>query len=261
MENISQKYRFSDFTLDNYRALICLAKENYDFITYNKVNEKFNFKTILWRHDLEFSVPIALEMAKIEAELGVFSTYFIQLHGDFYNTLEKKTFEQIKSIEYLGHDLALHFDAHFWGIDNEFNLEKYLEIDANTFKTYFGYKPHVFSFHNTTPFILGCEKDMYAGMTNVYSNSIKSNIGYCSDSTGYWRYEILDERLREAKDHMLQVLIHDGMWQTEVLPPRRRVFKVIDDHANFMKQSYDETLIKFGARNIDWDGEFNRTEF
>ena len=102
---------------------------------------------------------------------------------------------------------------------------------------------------------MSCDKNYYAEMINVYSAKYKNKIGYCADSTGFWRYEVLEDRLREAKDQILQILIHDAMWQNEVLPPRRRVFKVIDEHADFMKKSYDETLNKFGAKNIDWEGE------
>ena len=120
---------------------------------------------------------------------------------------------------------------------------------------YFGITPKAFSFHNTNDFVLSCENEEYAGMMNVYSKRIKSQYGYCADSTGFWRYEILEDRLKEAKDKILQVLIHDGMWQDEVLPPRRRIYKVIEDHANFMKQSYDNTLKIFGAKNIDWKSE------
>jgi hypothetical protein len=252
-KEVVEKYRFNDFTLDNYKRLLRIAKKNYSFILFNQINciEK---KSILLRHDVEFSVPIALKMAKIEADLGINSTYFVQLHSDFYNALEKNTFKQLSEIEALGHTLALHFDSHFWGINNELELEKYLAVDANTFKTYFGEAPYVFSFHNTNSFIMSCEKEYYSGLINVYSKSTKENIGYCTDSTGFWRYEIMEDILQEAKVDRLQILFHDGMWQDEILPPRRRVHKVIDDHANFMKFNYDEGLIKLGAKNIDWEG-------
>lgn len=256
MENISAKYRFDDFTLTNYKKLLAIALQNYSFSFYSDINP-YNDKNIILRHDLEFSVPIALEMAKIEADLGIKATYFIQLHGDFYNALEKNTYNQIRKIESLGHQLALHFDAHFWGISRENELERYLQIDKETFEKYFDKSPEVFSFHNNNAFTLSCEEDTYAGMINVYAKRFKYDFGYCADSTGFWRYEVLEERLKEAKDQFLQILIHDGMWQDEVLPPRRRVYKVIDDHAAFMKKSYDETLIKFRAKNIDWEGDIN----
>ena len=159
MKNSRDYYRFNDFTLVNYRNLLKLALENYEFAFFN---EKFDFvnKTILLRHDLEFSVPIALKMAKIENSLGIRATYFIQLHGDFYNALEKRTFEQLKRIETLGHQLALHFDTHFWDIKREDQLNEYLEIDKSTFEILFIFHPleyleiasSKFSLFSKTPF-------------------------------------------------------------------------------------------------------------
>lgn len=256
MNEVTLKYRFNDFTLENYRNLLILAQENYSFSFFSQ-KKLYAIKSLILRHDVEFSVPIALEMAKTEHDLGIRATYFIQLHGDFYNALEGKTFKQIREIEALGHQLALHFDAHFWEISREDQLDSCLKKDKETFEKYFFTEPKVFSFHNNNSFTLSCNKDSYAGMINVYSSIFTKEYGYCADSTGYWRYEVLEDRLREAKDQVLQVLIHDGMWQDEVLPPRRRVYKVIDDHAANMKKSYDDTLIKFGAKNIDWEGDIN----
>lgn len=254
MIEIINKYRFQDFTLINYERLLSLTKKKYEFSFFNK-NLVFENKTVFLRHDLEFSVPVALKMARIEHQHGIKATYFIQLHGDFYNALEKRTFHQLKEIESLGHRLALHFDAHFWNITREDHLDKNLHTDKETFEKYFDSSPEVFSFHNNNSFTLSCEKETYGGMLNVYARRFKIDYGYCTDSTGYWRHEVLEDRIMEAKDHILQLLIHDGMWQDEILPPRRRVYQVIDDHAVFMKQSYDETLKKFGAKNIDWEGE------
>jgi hypothetical protein len=254
MNNISNKFRFRDFTISNYTRLLELAKANHKFIFFNDERNFVN-KSILLRHDVEFSVPIALQMAKIENQLSIKATYFVQLHGDFYNALEKNTFRQLKEIESLGHRLELHFDAHFWEITRKDQLERFLRIDKENFEKYFNQTPKVFSFHNNNAFTLSCEEDTYADIINVYAKRFKTAYGYCSDSTGYWRYEVLEDRLKEAKDQVLQVLIHDGMWQNEVLPPRRRIHKVIEEHASFMKQSYDDTLKNFGAKNIDWEGE------
>lgn len=252
---IEEKYRFSDFTLKNYKNILKLAiSKGYGFSLFDTLFE-YPQRSIILRHDLEFSVPIALEMAKIEHQLGVKSTYFIQLHCDFYNALELKTFHTIKEIESLGHEIALHFDAHFWGIQDTQQLEQFLLIDKDTFTKYFSKAPRLFSFHNNNAFTLACENDSYGGMHNVYATKYKKEFGYCADSTGFWRYEILQDRINEAKDNVLQVLVHDAMWQDIALPPRRRVYKTIDEHASFMKKSYDETLVKFGAKNIDWEGE------
>jgi hypothetical protein len=250
--NLSEEYRFNDFTLSNYKYLLELALKNYTFLSFTNAI-KARVKCIILRHDLEFSIPIALKMARIENELGIKATYLIQMHSEFYNVLEKNNFTQIKEIQKLGHDIGLHFDSHFWQIDSEENLERKLQIDKEVFNLYFGFYPQIFSFHNTNKTLLSYNKEIYAGMMNVYSKRLRDEFAYCTDSTGHWRYEVLEHKLKEAVDERLQILIHDGMWQKEILPPRRRVFKVIDDQARSLKRGYDNTLREFGAKNIDWN--------
>jgi len=85
--DISLKYNFLDFTLINYSRLLNIALQNYSFRIFT---EELVRKSILLRHDVEFSIPITLQMAEIEANMGIKATYFVQLHSEFYNTLEKK---------------------------------------------------------------------------------------------------------------------------------------------------------------------------
>jgi hypothetical protein len=243
------RYTFSDFTLHNYKKLLQLALENYSFKLFD---EDYFPRSILLRHDIEFSVPNALRMANIEASLGIKSTYFVQLHSEFYNALEKAMIETIYEIIRLGHRIGLHFDVHYWNIQREEELEEYIQIDKKTLEEYTGMEIKVFSFHNNNGFTMSCRRDQYAGLLNVYSDYFRENYAYNADSLGYWRYERLEDRLREAKEDALQILIHDGMWQDAVLPPRRRVFKVIDDNAERLKNYYDDFLKNAGVKNIDW---------
>lgn len=247
------RYNFEDFIFSNYKIILNIAKLNYKFANFTDDFEKATGKVIIWRHDLEFSVANALKMAEYEAELNISATYFLQLHSEFYNILDKNSFNSIIKIMNLGHNIGLHFDSHFWNIETEDNLEKFLEFDKTVLEKYFGIDIKVFSFHNTNSFILSCEKDKYADMINVYSKYFKKNFGYCTDSTGFWRYERLIDRLKEAKDNRLQVLIHDGMWQDVPMSPRKRIFKVINDNAENLKCFYDKVLKDFNAKNIDDD--------
>lgn len=243
-------YHFNDFTLKNYIQLLVLAKKKYSFAFFD--NKLYNNR-ILLRHDVEFSIPIALKMAQIEADLGIKATYFIQVHSDFYNTLERETINAVKSILDLGHEIGLHFDSHYWNITKEENLDNYLKLDKQTLELYAEKKIRAFSFHNTSKFLLSCRKDKYAGLINVYSNFYWTNYAYNADSLGYWRFERLEDRIKEAKENSIQILIHDGMWQDEVLPPRKRIHKVIDDRATHLKHNYDSLLKRLDAKNIDWD--------
>lgn len=249
-----EKYRFDDFTIKNYRTIIKTTKKNeYQFSFFHESYLR-DTKQVLWRHDVEFSPFIALKMAEIEAAEGVKATYFFQLHAEFYNVLEKAISEIVAEIKSFGHDIGLHFDSHYFGIACEKDLEKYLSLDVQYFNAIFGTDVKVFSFHKTDKFILSCENEVYAGLINVYSKYFKDNFAYCADSTGYWRYEHLMDVLNNPKIQKLHVLTHDAMWSDAILPPRQRVFITIEENARRIKQWYDDTLKKFGAKNIDGDG-------
>ena len=246
-----EKYNFDYFTIEHYAGLVKLAKDmGFEFILHK---DKFQpvRKDIIWRHDVEFSPDIALKMAEIENKLGVQASYFFQIHSEFYNTLERYMSDILYKIKDLGHHIGLHYDSHYYNVNDEETLEKTLRIDKTYFEQVFNLELDTFSFHETTPFILGCQKERYGGMLNVYSKKIKDNYQYCADSTGYWRYEILDEVLRDEKVRHLQVLTHDAMWSEEVLSPRQRVRTSIQANAERIKDRYDQILIDFGAQNID----------
>lgn len=247
------KYRFDDFTLKNYKKLLKLAiSQNYDFTSFNY--DKVYSNKLIWRHDIEFSVDLALEMAKLEKELGVKANYFIQLHSPFYNTLEIKTFSKLKQIIALGHYIGLHFDAHFYQVVNKKALDYYVKHDKDWLEDLFQIEICSFSFHNNTKFTLSCEDDYYGGLINVYSKFFKQNYRYCSDSTGFWRYERLEDILKEKHPEKgLHVLTHDGMWQEKIRSPRQRIHHIIDSKAEEAKKGYDKRLKNFGGLNVDWE--------
>lgn len=241
-----EKYRFDDFTLDNYRRLIELAKgKGFNFISYTDefLQER---KDILWRHDVEFEPDVALKMAEIENEAGVKSTYFFQLHSQFYNLLDKHYSDIFKKIKEQGHYVGLHFDSHYYGINEESQLEKYITLDREYLETVLDVKIDTFSFHNTTPFTQSCLKFHYAGLINVYSSHFKSKFNYCGDSLGYWRFDRLEDVLNNDSIQHLQVLIHDANWSDKVLSPRQRIKNVLDEHAKRIYENQVNGLHKRG---------------
>lgn len=246
-------YKFDDFTLSNYRRLIQVAKaQGFHFILHKDgyVPER---KDIIWRHDVEFSPAIALEMAKIEAKESVKATYFFQLHSHYYNTVERYFTDILKEIKSLGHHIGLHFDSHYFNIQSEDELNKYIELDKNYMNAVLGLDIDTFSFHNTNPFILSCKDYKYGGLINVYSSYFKENYDYCADSTGIWRYERLEEKLKDTSIQHLQVLTHDGMWSENVLSPRQRHHKCVLDEAKRINEQYDYLLPRGGNKNVDDD--------
>ena len=75
---------------------------------FSEVNDEVHSFCVL-RHDIEFSIDRALEMARIEHEdLNVHSTYTVQLRNNTYNALSQKNIEAIQEIESMGHYIGLH---------------------------------------------------------------------------------------------------------------------------------------------------------
>lgn len=245
-------YDFDYFTIENYEHLIKqTVKRGFEFCLYDNPKIEEGDMKILWRHDVEFSPDIALQMAEIEAKHGAKATYFFQLHSEFYNILERHYSDIVLKIAALGHAVGLHFDAHYYKITTPEELDKYIEMDKSYFEAVFNLELKVFSFHNTTPFILSCENYSYGGLINVYSSLFKKGFNYCADSTGFWRYEVLGEVLANQDIKRLQVLTHDAMWSEVPLSPRKRVHKSIQDNADRVKLQYDNLLPMLGAKNID----------
>ena len=139
-----------DFTTDNYRALIRLARDNYNFVFYDNI--PFDNKFVLWRHDCDYSLNRAAKLAKIENEEGVCSTYFINLHCEFYNPLEESQTRLIRLILNLGHQIGIHFDAAFYNITLESDINEHLSYEAQLLEHFFGIQPKAFSFHNPRVF-------------------------------------------------------------------------------------------------------------
>lgn len=244
------KYNFKDFTHFHYEEIIDLAKSKGEFVKYTDVSNSKN--KIFWRHDIDMSLDLSLELAKIEAELGVTSTYFILLHSEFYSPLEKKSAKIIREIINMGHSIGLHFDSHFYDISEEEQLEKHILFEKKIIDNLFEINVEVFSFHSTTEFTMSCKKSHYAGMVNVYSNKFQEDVQYCSDSNGYWRHKRLYDFLSELKNFPIQVLTHPEWWTPNIMSPRQKIDSIIQSRAAKVWSSYEMGLKKYGRENIDW---------
>lgn len=241
-----EKYRFDDFTFENYKRLIRLAKSRgFSFILHKDsfVQER---KDVIWRHDVEFEPDYAFRMAKIEYDESVRATYFFQLHCPFYNTLDNHYKDVLFRIRDMGHHIGLHFDSAYWGITDESQLKDYIQTDKSYLENNLGFEIDTFSFHNTTPFTQSCLEYKYGGLINVYSSFFKDHYDYCGDSLGYWRFDRLEDRLNDERIHHLHVLTHDANWNDIALSPRKRIQYVLNKHAERIYCEHVETLHNWG---------------
>ena len=242
------EHSYPDFTESEYAALLSLAKRSYRFLPFADALASAP-RSLLWRHDVDFSVHRALALARIEAEEGARATYFLYLHSGFYNALELEVAERVREIVSLGHELGLHFDPTFYTAAGR-DPEEALLRERALLEDLFECPVLSFSLHN--PDVAGWDvhRDEVGGMVNAYGATLRRTFGYVSDSNGYWRFRRLRDVLEDAAEERLHVLTHPEWWVPEPLSPRERVTRCIEGRAARQHERYDRVMAAMGRRNV-----------
>jgi hypothetical protein len=245
----AERHEFRDFTEAHYRRLLRSAKKKFIF-------EKFGSSTtkphVLWRHDVDLSVHRAFRMARIEREEGAASTFFLLLHSEFYNLLEREIAKRIRLIVAMGHYIGLHFDPSFYGGRLQPDqIKRNLANEKRILEELVDKPVRAFSLHDPKPAILrALAKDKIAGMINVYGPEIRSRYTYCSDSNGYWRHERLADLLQESGHARLHVLTHPEWWTLKPMSPWDRVQRCVAGRASSVLRSYEQALKRDRRCNV-----------
>jgi hypothetical protein len=180
------------FDLRHYRELLEAAKAGgYRF---ERFGEEPRAGDLFLRHDVDLSLPAAVEMADLEAELDVMATYLLMTESVFYNLASEEGAEAIHRLRELGHAVGLHAvhhpDGSGVGLDGRFDP--------------------VVSWHNPRPEYMS---DEIPGAANAYSNRyFAPPETYRSDSNQHWRSGCPHEELRAGSFPWLQILVHPEIW-------------------------------------------------
>lgn len=199
------------FTYDAYRGLIHLLKEKeYVFTDYHGY-EKYQ-KCVILRHDIDYNLQAALPMARIEADEGVKSTYFVLLRTDFYNPASFNGVQTLKKIQALGHEIGLHFDeaaCEDKDIDVCTLIQKEAEILSDICQT----RICTVSMHR--PSLKTLERNYeIQGIVNTYGETFFKKFKYVSDSRRNWREPVRDIVLNGNYDRM-HILTHAFWYRDE----------------------------------------------
>lgn len=190
-----------------------LTKEKYINFIEEAIDKKFKFhrvkeshqikrvkKNIILRHDIDFSLKYAFDMAKIESALNVYATYYIMVDGQFYNILNPENIEYLRLIKNMGHEIGLHFDTSQY--EDILHQVKILEAII---------EDKIYSIAQHNPLNVGFSKNIFLQYINAYDipNNVL-NIEYISDSGMMWRKHTFQEAL--LLDKNLYILAHPISW-------------------------------------------------
>lgn len=243
----AEENRFSDFTHDGYRGLLRLARDNYPVRSYTDFEEGERF--VLWRHDVDYALQPAVELARIEAEEGVRATYFVLVYSEFYTLLEPSSRRALEQIRGLGHTIGLHFDITQYGIGNEESLAAHLVREREMLERCGGGTITAFAFHNPDAHALSFTRMRYAGLVNTYARYFREQVAYGSDSNGIWRHRPIGELLQDGAPR-LQILTHAEWWTREPLSPRERLFRCLDARSRDSLRFYNSAVAAHGRANV-----------
>ena len=194
----------SYFSKSNYIDIIkYILSSEYEIVT---VADAFSSdrKCCILRHDVDFDVECAYEIARIENSLGVSSTFFFMITSEMYNISDAINREMIHEIIKMGHEIGLHWDSTVFGT----NGKKEFMSQVMFLESIIGKKVLSAAQHNPTqtPFF-----DINTMIkNNVYSTRFANRYEYISDSIMSFR-DYTPECMIDKKVNF-QFLSHPVWW-------------------------------------------------
>ncbi|GAC1500723.1 MAG: hypothetical protein NVS2B14_13650 [Chamaesiphon sp.] len=192
-------------------------KANYVITSFEKYDSQYP-KTIVLRHDVDYTMDGLIEFAKIETNLGCSATYLFRVHADEYNLFSCSSWKVIQQIKALGHEIGLHFEAMNVGRALNIDPVKLLKREKNTIEAILGERVLTCSEHRELsglihstptydelydPYKVGF---VFFAMDKKYIKEMK----YLSDSNANWREGDITEHLNNYD--RFQILVHPDWW-------------------------------------------------
>lgn len=201
-----------EFTYSSYEHLIRLLFDSgYEISTY-KNWEKAKRCAIL-RHDIDNDIEKALELAKVEQELEVKSTFFVLVTSDFYNVFSAKSERLLRAIADCGHELGLHFDeVRYPDIKTPEDARERILGEAQLLSLAVGKPVDIVSMHRPSKMMLEADLEI-PGMINSYGQIYFKGFKYLSDSRRRWR-EPVEDIVKAKTYERLHILTH-AIWYNE----------------------------------------------
>jgi hypothetical protein len=178
---------------------------------------------IYLRHDIDFSLECAVEMAVAEHRAGVRATYFVEVECPFYNLLSATAAQQIRRIAAMGHPVGLHLVLPPRGEDANDALDAQLRTLRSVLDAAL---TSIVSLHQPT------RHDEVAGRlhtSTTYDPLFFNPATYLSDSAGQWGGSPARWLTRLADhDRPAQLLVHPLWWTQPGGTPRKKLERLPD---------------------------------
>lgn len=203
------------FSPSSYLSLLArFEKAGYDFRFFDDHGPD---GSLILRHDVDFSLEYALEMARLEQSVGATSTYFILLSTEFYNVLAPRAAAIVREIRSTGSRIGLHFDPTAYN-----NYNDGFELERRLFERQFSQDLDIVSLHRPRDFLRDNNKALN-GVRHTYEDDFFKTIKYVSDSGGSFRFGSPFETDEFALGRTIHLNLHPIWWMRPGLSPSETI--------------------------------------
>ncbi|MBA3532780.1 MAG: hypothetical protein H0T73_12720 [Ardenticatenales bacterium] len=159
------------------------------------------------RHDIDFSVRKAVEMAELDSQAGARATFFVLLTAPYYNALSQDNLALLRTIAGMGHEIGLHYDCTGFEELGSTARQQRIALLANCLAD--GLGQAVTSIAQHKPASAGV-RETFAQFRDAYNPRFCSKDGYLSDSRK--RFGVDDVYGFFRANPRSQLLIHPVWW-------------------------------------------------
>lgn len=202
--------RMPDFSFVDYRRLLeSLTVAGYEIRPVREMPVGSTHKTLYLRHDVDFHLNRQDEMARIDAECGAVSTFFVLVSG-YYNPRLRENREIIERICAFGHEIGLHYDLRDYPEDParavehlRFEIAALEDLTHSPVKSICMHEPsagHIDYFSSGSGYVHPHDPDVGQGLT------------YISDSCRAWRDDNLLQIMHPDGPHRVLLNLHGELW-------------------------------------------------
>lgn len=199
------------------------------------------------RHDVDVCPVRAVQMSRIEAELGFRSTYYFLVSTDFYNLSSANNRKILREVVSSGHRVGLHFDVTAYR-DDFGDLELFAERECQLLEQLSESEVRSISFHRPSKDWLN-RKGAFAGRRHTYEPCFFGTIGYISDSNGGWHHGHPFESPAVQERRAIQLLTHPIWWcNPEELDVSATLARFKADRISQIELDLRATVTAYGQR-------------
>lgn len=193
------------FTYKHYIDTCKKYKENNYSFCLPDTSVSLTSKQIYMFHDIDVRIENAENLAKIEYENNIQSTYFIRIGASCYNVFNPYYSSIIKRIKAMNHEIGYHYEKIFNNKNEKEEINDMIKILSNFLEFDIKY----FNIHE--PSRTGIDLSSLKMKENRCYNSLFFNDAkYISDSGGRWREGCFSTHINAHKN--LLVLTHPFLW-------------------------------------------------